>query len=144
MEKASVPAPKCLALILCEQVIQDVQTKNLTLVNTFNTIATSSPRGGTVRYPRLAVFVSLTNGRGLGHGKLIIADPEGQEVFHGEGPVVFADPLAVVEITFDIRQLPLTGQGEYRIDFWCNGDLVNQRCFRVQIASAAPGAGGEG
>lgn len=127
----AVPTPKCLAMMLCEQVIQDAQTKNLTLVNTFNRITT---KPGKTRYPRLAVFVSLTNGHGQGQGALTITAPSGEEIFRGEGQIVFPDPLAVVELTFDIRLLPLPEAGEYSIQFWCDGEPINQRKFSVDAA----------
>lgn len=133
-EVTELPAPKCLALVLCEQVIQDRETRNLTLVNIFNTISASPVGKGVPRHDRLAVFVSLTNGRGQSQGKLVIKDADEREVFHGEGPVVFPDPVTVVEMTFDIRRLPLPCEGEYTIEFWCGAEMVNQRKFRVKRA----------
>ena len=123
--------PECLALILCEQVIQDRQTNNLTLVNTFNTISVVFPEKEPPRFARLAVFVSLTGGHGTSKGKMIIKEPNGDEISHGEGPVAFPSPAAAVELTFDIRGLPLPREGQYAIEFWCGEDLVRQRQFQV-------------
>ena len=137
VERSAVPAPECLALILCELVIRDRQTNNLTLVNTFNTITVSFLEGAPPRSGRLAVFVSLTGGHGTSQGKLIIKDPSGDEISHGEGPVVFPNPLAVVELTFDIRGLPLPREGQYAIEFWCGDELVRQRQFQVVAQKAS-------
>jgi len=141
-EESTVPGPECLALMLCEQVIQDRQTNNLTLVNTFNTISVVFDDQQPARFGRMAVFVSLTNGHGASKGKLIIKEPQGGEVFHGEGDVGFPNPVAVVEITFDIRALPLPCAGLYEIEFWCNDALVRQRRFQV-IDLKKAGAGRE-
>ena len=132
-DRPDLPKPTCLALILCEQVIQDGRTKNLTLVNTFNTVGAPFVGKRLPRHSRLAVFASLTGGRGKTQGKLTIEDPNGTEIFHGEGPVVFPDPVSVVEITFDIRALPLPCEGDYVIRFWCD-DVLRQRTFRVKDA----------
>jgi len=140
----NLPAPECLALVLCEQVIQDLRTKNLTLVNIFNTIAAPFRASRPRQHERLSIFVSLTNGRGNSRGKLIVHDAEGNEVFHGEGDVRFPDPVAVVEMTFDIRGLPLPSDGEYRIQFWCDDSLVGQRCFRVVRATKGSKGQSEG
>ncbi len=130
--KRDLPKPTCLALILCEQVIQDGRTKNLTLVNSFNTIPARIGGPTPHQHTRLAVFVSLTGGHGQNRGKLTIEDAKENEVFHGEGDIVFPNPLAVVEMTFDIRGLPLPCEGNYHIQFWCGDQMLRQRNFQVK------------
>ena len=58
MEKSS---PIGLAIVICDQIIEDKLTHKKSLIGIFNQIATPT---FPCRHPRMAVFVSLTEGRG--------------------------------------------------------------------------------
>jgi hypothetical protein len=140
-KKANTPRPECLALLLCEGIIEDSRTKNKTVLNMFNQV--NAPRFP-VQQDRLCVFVSLTNGHGTGDVdvRVVRADlPPGEGVLIGlRGEVTFPDPLHVVELGLDIRQLVIPSAGRYDIEVLVDGELLKRRRF---VASEAPAQGGK-
>ena len=77
----AAPLPQCLAIIVCEGVIEDLRSRNKTIVNTFNRIFSAA---FPVSQDRLTVFVSLTNG----HGEQDLEIRFVREVGHEWEPVV--------------------------------------------------------
>ncbi len=58
---AKVPPAECLAIIICEDVVEDARSHNKCILNTYNTMHS---RVYPTSQDRLTVFLSLTNGRG--------------------------------------------------------------------------------
>lgn len=127
----SFPKPTCLALILCDYVIEDKLTNNKSLIGLFNRIhAHQLP----AVHPRMCVVVSLTNGRGKMPIRLRIASLiNDEEIFQATGEVTFNDPLAVCDLVFDLRQIPFKTEGAYSITvFYENIPLIERR-FIVSV-----------
>jgi hypothetical protein len=131
-EKPSKPKPECLALLLCEGVIEDSRTKNKTVLNMFNQISAAQ---FPAQHDRLCIFVSLTNGRGTSEVdvRVVRADlPPGEGVLVGmKGEVTFPDPLHVVELGLDIRRLVFPSAGTYDIEVLVDGEPLKRRRFAV-------------
>jgi hypothetical protein len=121
--------PEVLAMILCDQVITDVDTNKKSLIGLFDQVeALSLP----CVVHELHVYLSLTNG----HGKLAAAIAcvtvdEGEELFHGETQVAFADPLQVVELHFVFPNARFPRAGEYRFQFSADHQILLERRFFV-------------
>ncbi len=134
LKKSDKPKPDCLALLICEGVVEDSRSKNKTILNTYNRIFSA-------RYParhdRLAIFLSLTDGHGDHAMTVQIVRAEaglGQEpLVKMEGNLHFPDPLAVTEFTFDLRGLVIPAAGKYVIEVRIDGEIVKQRRFEAVL-----------
>ena len=121
--------PEVLAMILCDQVITDVQTNKKSLIGLFDQIETAS-------LPCL--IHELHNYRRLttGHGWLpmpvtCVADDGGDELFRGEADVEFSHPLRVVELQFIFPNARFSRAGEYHVHLSALGQVLRERKFLV-------------
>ena len=126
--------PKCLAILVCEGVVEDSRTRNKCILNTYNTI--NSPQFP-ARKDRLAVFVSLTDGRGESPLELrLIRFENGMSngMLSLKGKIEFKDPVTVVDVTFDIRDLIFPAPGEYEIQVWIGDEMIGARKMTAVVA----------
>jgi len=122
-------SPTGLAIIVCDQIIEDKLTHKKSLIGIFNQIATGK---FPCQHGRLAVFVSLTEGRGVSAARLRIAHEEsGHVVAEVNGQIQFPDIHAVLELNFDMVGLVFPQAGMYSIEFYCDDALVLERRFHV-------------
>ena len=127
----SFSKPTCLALILCDNVIEDKTTNNKSLIGLFNRI---HARQLPVIHPRMCIVISLSNGRGKVPIKLRISSLINDgDVFHATGEVEFNDPLAVCDLVFDLRQVPFKSEGAYAITVFYENTLLIERRFIVDV-----------
>ena len=132
------PPPTLLALIICDQIIQDPATGKHSLLGLFSRIST---KAFPCTHPRLNVFISLTDGHGKASGQLRVvrkdAPEEAPPQMQLSGTIEFPSPLAVVELVFTISNLPLPAAGRYSCDFYCNGALLGSRPFEAVLTEAS-------
>ena len=128
MEPIGSECPACVAIIICNEVIEDRWTNNKSLIGLFNSIAAQNLPA---QHPRMFVMVSLTDGRGNWKVVLDINGPSGQQLFRAEGDMQFADPIAVHDLVIEVRGLPLPEAGEYYAGLTCNGRFLASRRFTV-------------
>jgi hypothetical protein len=86
-------------------------------------------------YREMCVFLALTEGRGQGEGKIVCAFEEtGQNIFETRGrPISFGpDPLEVVGVPFRIRDCSFPQAGLYSVQFWYEGEMVEERPLRMR------------
>lgn len=129
-------APKVLALAVCEMIVRDEVTKNLSLIGLFNTITASE---FPARHDRLHVFVSLSQRHGLLPCLVRILDPDDNSLFEAPGLVKFDNPLGVVDANFEIRGLVLPKPGIYVVEFKCQEEVLLTRRFEAIQASTSGG-----
>lgn len=120
--------PKCLAIIVCESVVEDMRSHNKCILNTYNTIwAHQFP----TKQDRMTVFASLTNGRGAMDIEVrFVKDQEDapqKTLINLRGEVGFPSPLDVVDLTMDLRNVPIPEAGSYAIQIWINQEPVGER-----------------
>jgi hypothetical protein len=127
--------PICVAIVICNEVIEDKRTNNKSLIGLFNSIVTTA---FPAQHARMFVMVSLTDGRGEWPLSLVIRGPSGEPIFQSDGKLRFDDPLAVLDIVAELRMLPLPEAGEYRLEVVCGGELVASRRFNVVQAEGQP------
>jgi hypothetical protein len=130
------PAPTGLAIMLCDQIIEDKQTSKKSLIGIFNQL-------GAAEFPchhsRLSVFVSITEGRGSSDARLRIVNEETDKpVADVRGQIQFPDIHSVVEICFNFGMLTFEMPGLYSIEFYCDDNLVLERRFHVLKTKPAP------
>lgn len=129
--------PSGLAIVVCDQIIEDKLTSKKSLIGIFNNIASHQ---FPCRHPQISVFVSLTEGRGECKARLRIAHEESNAaVADVSGPIQFPDVNAVVELVFNLVGLTFPEPGLYAIEFYCDDALVLERRFHVTHAQPPKG-----
>ena len=133
--------PEVLAMIICDMVIEDVESGKKSLIGIFDHVHTSALPGVV---NELNVFVSLTDGHGSPGAELrcINAATE-EELFRTEGSIEFPDPLAVVDLHFRFQGCEFPDEGEYRFQFLCDGHLLRERKFYVELEDEEAEGNGE-
>ena len=104
--------PQVLALIVCDEVIDDRITNKKSLIGLFNNI---SAHGFPTVHPKIVVYLALT-----GHGKvpvrleLVRADDITEEkgpIMRLDSEIAFNDPNAVVDMVFILNGVPFPRPG---------------------------------
>jgi hypothetical protein len=129
--------PLCVALVLCDLIIEDKRTNNKTLVGVFSGIVT--PHIPAV-HPRMFVLASLTSGRGEWSFSVRITAPSGAEMMHMHDVARFTDPLVVHDLVIELRNLPLSEPGVHFVDLLLGDTPLAHRRFTVQVGEDRPTA----
>jgi len=133
-------ACECLAIDLCELVIEDIHTRNKSLIHMFNRIvAPALP----VSFYRFCVYVALTDGRGEQEARLEIVRPTQAPLLEMRGTVKFPDPTQVVEMVFEFHDLVFPETGKYAVNCYVGDSAIISRPFYLSLAREARLAGGE-
>jgi len=132
-------SPQVIAFVLCDEIHRDPATRKTYLLGIFNQVMVREFPG---RHEHMHVYLSLVNGHGKARAALAITcDSGAQVVFRSQGEIEFANPLAVVEMDFEIRNLLLPKEGDYQLELNCNDEVVAIRPFRV-VGMRRPGLPG--
>ncbi|MCG3147091.1 MAG: hypothetical protein PCFJNLEI_00528 [Verrucomicrobiae bacterium] len=132
----SNPTPSGLAIVVCDQIIEDKATSKKSLIGIFNNIASPT---FPCRHPQLSVFVSLTEGRGTYQARARIVNEETQEsVTEVNGQIQLPDVNMVAELVFNFIGLEFPAPGLYSIEFYCDDALILERRFHVMQAKPPP------
>jgi len=130
------PNPVGLAIVVCDQIIEDKFTSKKSLIGIFNNIGTQN---FPCRHPQVCVFVSLTEGRGECAARLrIVHDETNQVVAEVDGKIQFPEIHTVVELNFNLVGLAFPEPGMYSIEFYCDDALILERRFNVTEISHPP------
>lgn len=125
----SYEKPICNAIILCNEVIEDKRTNKKSLIGLFNSVL--SPELPIVQNC-LFVMVSLTNIQRKTPLKLVFRDPELQEYLRIDGEVEYDDPLATMDLVFEIHNVCFRKLGIHHIDISCFDEVpIANRRFNV-------------
>lgn len=132
---SNTPPPYALAMIVCDGIHRDPSTGKHTLLGTFSSIAAL---GFPVTHPGMAVFISLTDGRGKTplSLKLVSAD-EDVKIFEAGLEVEFKDPRTVVELSTAIGNITFPRPGEYRLQLLSGNEPLMER--RLVVVKAKRG-----
>ena len=124
------PTLHCLAIVVCNEVIEDKRTNNKTLVGLFNCILVPSVPA---HHPCLWVLVSLSGGEGQYAVELVIKLPSGHQLAAVQGQIKLAREADVLDAAFAFPQFPLPEAGVYTVDLLVNGHPTAYRKFVVQV-----------
>jgi hypothetical protein len=129
------PPPQCLAIIICEDVVEDARSHNKCILNTYNTIFSQHYPA---KHDRLTIFLSFTNG----HGEVPIEVRFGKEgkkpILNARGKVKFEDPLAVAELILNLRHVPIPEAGTYEVQVVVDEDhILCQRRVRATLVPSS-------
>ena len=86
-------------------------------------------------YREMCVFLAVTDGYGSGAGKIVcVSEEDGRTIFETRSrPIGFGpDPLEIVGVPFRIRDCLFPAPGLYSIQFWYDGELVEERPLRMR------------
>ena len=126
--------PSGLAIIVCDQIIEDKTTGKKSLIGIFNNIASPT---FPCRHPALCVFVALTEGHGTYAARLRIANEEtGVTVTDVNGQIQLPDVNMAAELVFNFIGVEFAVPGLYAIEFYCDDALILER--RIQVLTAKP------
>jgi len=122
--------PVCVAIIICNEIIEDKRTSNKTLVSLFNSVGVPALPA---THPRLFLMASLTNLREDLPVVFSVKGPSGREVLRATGQAGSGrDPLAVVDLVVEVLGLPLGEEGVHFVDVLTGDSLLGSRRFNVQ------------
>jgi hypothetical protein len=131
------PAPLGLAIVICDQIIEDKLTSKKSLIGIFNQIGTQK---FPCQHPQVSVFIALTEGLGQCSARLrIVHDESNHVVAEVNGQIKFPDVHTVVELNFNLVGLVFPDPGVYAIEFYCDDTLVLERRFHVVHIKPAQG-----
>lgn len=131
--------PQCLALMLCDTVIEDRRTRNKSLINMFNgVLAPSVP----VRHDKMCAFTAFSGGRGTVPIALRLCFDKQyeQDLIRLTGNLVFppGNPHAVVDMVFEVRGFVFPQFGNYTFEVVHEEVPLMARRFSVTQAEALP------
>jgi hypothetical protein len=132
---AGVPYP--LAMIVCDAIWRDPATGKWTLLGCFTGItANAFP----CIQPTMAVFISLTDGRGPTpiRLRLVDADEEEEPLIEVETQVEFSDPRMVADMQLHFQGVSFPRAGEYRFQLSSGTTPLLER--RIMVLDARRGA----
>ena len=123
--------PKLIALafIICDTVIEDKITNKNSLIGLFNSI---HPKSFPFVHPVINVFVSLTQGHGKYKCSLsCVKEDIDKPIWNSGGSIKMVNPLEILEINFEIRNVHFPAAGIYRFEFSCDNVPIISRKFQV-------------
>ena len=130
MSEVGIERPFCIAIVICNEVIEDKATSNKTLVSIFNTIGTP---GLPCQHPRMFVMASFTDGRGRWPICFRITGPSGETLMQMDVEANFTNPLDVIDLVLQVRGLQLHEPGEHRVEVLAGGEPRGSRRFTVIV-----------
>ncbi|MHC4974538.1 MAG: DUF6941 family protein [Planctomycetota bacterium] len=125
------PRPSVKAILICDQIIHEFGTNKKSLIGIFEDIhLTTFP----YRYPRIAVYVNLTDAHGNYALELRLLDASDRsEVGRGRTPEVKIDsPLRTCEFALQIQNLFFRKPGTYEFQIFANDELLATKSFSVK------------
>jgi hypothetical protein len=129
-ESHMIHLPVAIGLTICEQVIVEEKTHNITLVNCLTRMRVreipSEPH-------RLVVHARLTDG--IGEGKIsleMVRLDTLDEISIQEAPAKFSHPLQEFRAVFRVA-ISFPVEGHYQFRLLMDGEMIAQRMFQVFI-----------
>ena len=123
-------------MILCEDWIAAPQdAPRVTIIGLLTNIRAIDQPPYPLVYRQLCIFLTLTDGRGEGKGKIVCRFEEtGETVFQTpDRSIEFpADPLEVVGVPFRIRDCPFPQPGMYSLEFWYDSERLQTCSLRLR------------
>jgi len=140
------PRPSVKAILICDYIIHEHGSNKKSLIGIFEDIhVVQFP----LRYPRISVYVNLTDARGDYVLELrLLNAADGRQIGSGRTPPVkIASPLQTCEFALQVQNILFQDAGKYEFQILANDDLLATKAFNVRQAKARPQpppAGGAG
>jgi hypothetical protein len=129
------PTPSLKAILVCDQIIHEFGTNKKSLIGIFEDIHFAK---FPARYPRIAIYVNLTDAHGDYVLEMRLLSETGDEVGRGQTPKVkIENPLATCEFALQIQNLVFPNAGQFEFQIFANGNFLASKAFRVKQVGAA-------
>ncbi len=117
--------PVAISLSLCEQIIIEENTRNVTLVNCFTHRRVASFPSDLVPF---VAFALLTDGVGEMLLELVVERLDTLEEIHRIAlPAEFSNPLQTVRCTVRVRDCAFPVAGQYQVSLLADSEVLAQR-----------------
>jgi len=124
------PTPAVKAILICDQVIHEAGSNRKSLIGIFEEIHLAK---FPAHYPRIAVYVNLTDANGEYVLEMRLQSEDGTEVGRGTTPKMrIENPLATCEFALQISNLVFPGPGQYEFQIFANDAFLASKAFRVR------------
>ena len=131
-----IPVPLSIGLTLCQSIIIEEGTRNLTLVGTFVNFRSADFPFGPAPF---CVVSTLVGGHGEGELELAVTRLEtDREVFALHRRLSFQDRLMEVKVVFRLVNCEFPEPGAYLMTLLMDGEWVAQRRFQVSYWESSP------
>ena len=120
--------PRCVALLLCDYVLEDKRTGNKSFIGAFNSIRGSK---APMRHDKMFVVVSLTNVLEPCPITVRIVQPEGSPLLEMKGEIRADSPLQVLDMILEFRGIVFPSVGQHSVEVTCESELLAMRQFEV-------------
>jgi hypothetical protein len=123
-----------LGLIVCEQIIIEERTRNVTLVNCFSRLLVD-------RFPAqprpFVVYAGLIDGFGELTLDLVLHRHDTyEEVLRRGQRLRFSDRLQEIRFVFRITQFAFPAAGQYQVSLLAEGELIAQNRIQIMLREA--------
>jgi hypothetical protein len=115
--------------------LDPVNNQRVTIVGLISNIHALDDPPFPLLYKEMCVFLALTDGHGQGEGKIAcVYEASGQKIFETRPRAITfgPDPLEVLGVPFRIRDISFPHAGLYSVQFWYEGELVEERPLRLR------------
>jgi hypothetical protein len=137
-EHPSAATPTLVSLLICDQVIDDKFTNKKSAIGLFNRVVVP---GVPAKIYRIVVLASLTEITGRTPLELrLVRDADNEVLFRTHGRVDAPDPLATVDLMFNMQGVRIADAGQYAFELVSSGELLGRRRFQVMVRPPPPGA----
>jgi hypothetical protein len=124
--------PIARGLILCEQMIVDQNTRNVSLIN-------CTSRWPVAHFPtrpqRFFVYSALTNGLGDYRTELRITNlADDAVIYRRRGKCRFSHPLGVLRFSLHVKECIFSEEGRYSVQILANDELIADMVLLVEIS----------
>ncbi len=126
------PKPSVKAILICDQIIHEQGTNKKSLIGIFEDIhLLQFP----ANYPRIGVYVNLTDAHGKYVLEVRLLSPDGNEIGPVRTPEVDIDsPLRTCEFALQAQNIPFREPGQYEVQIFANGEFLASKTFKVKKA----------
>jgi hypothetical protein len=126
-----VPVPVAIGLTVCQQIVVEQGTGNVSLINALTALRVRTFPSA----PRLfCIFAVLTAGHGDGKLEIAVSRADTDEViFSGQRRAHFPNRLAELHVLFRRHECSFPAAGEYYATLAVDGEWIAQRRFRVLL-----------
>lgn len=122
--------PIGIALIICDDIIEDRLTGKKSLIGIFNRIASEK---FPVRHNKMKIFLSICDAKGKYDTELkIVEESSHKTIISTHSPLEVNNPGHTIEMNITFLNVLFPKPGLYSIEFHCNGEIVLQRRFMVE------------
>jgi hypothetical protein len=141
-EEGSLVAPPTLvALLICDQIIDDRLTNKKSAIGLFNTVLVPAVP---TRIHQLTILAALTEITAKTPLELrLVRDSDTAVLMATQGFVEAPNPLATVDLVFSMQGIHIPTAGQYAFELLAVGEPLGRRRFQVLVGprpGRAPGA----